>query len=93
MSTWPSFREKLLSDPRVKKEYNDLLPVQIAAQIIEIRKVHNLSQAELAKLAGTSQPAVARLESGSYEGYSMKTLRKIAAVFGMTLDIIFRKSA
>jgi ribosome-binding protein aMBF1 (putative translation factor) len=37
---------------------------QIAAQVAEQRKARGLSQKELAELVGTTQSAIARLESG-----------------------------
>jgi ribosome-binding protein aMBF1 (putative translation factor) len=37
---------------------------QIAQQVVEQRRVRELSQAELAALVGTTQSAIARLESG-----------------------------
>jgi transcriptional regulator with XRE-family HTH domain len=37
---------------------------QIAGQVAERRKERGLSQAELARLVGTTQSAIARLESG-----------------------------
>jgi transcriptional regulator with XRE-family HTH domain len=37
---------------------------QIAEQVADQRKAHGLSQKELAELTGTTQSAIARLESG-----------------------------
>ena len=37
---------------------------QIAEQVVEQRKARGLSQKELAELTGTTQSAIARLESG-----------------------------
>jgi transcriptional regulator with XRE-family HTH domain len=36
---------------------------------------------------GTSQQAVARLESGEYEGFTLKTLEKVAEALGADLVI------
>jgi len=48
-----------------------------------------LTQAELARLMGTSQQAISRIESGEYEGFSLKTLEKIVKATGSRLKIEF----
>ncbi len=49
-------------------------------------------KAELAKKAHTSQPAISRLESGSYTNVSMAFLRKVGAVLGATPVVHFKTS-
>jgi len=46
-----------------------------------------LSQKELARQVGTSQQQISRLESPSYEGHSLSTLRRVAEVLGATLHV------
>jgi transcriptional regulator with XRE-family HTH domain len=58
-------------------------------KIAELRDQKGLSQQELAKLMGTSQQAISRIESGEYEGFTLKTLEKIAEATGMRLRIEF----
>jgi transcriptional regulator with XRE-family HTH domain len=43
----------------------------------------------LAKLMGTSQQAISRIESGEYEGFTLKTLEKIAEATGTRVKIEF----
>ena len=43
---------------------------EIAKEVIKLRTQAGLTQKELAKKARTSQPAIARLESGSYRNVS-----------------------
>lgn len=86
MAKWSRIRENLLSDPTVREEYDNLSPVDIAAQIIKARKEKNMTQEELAGLAGTKQPAISRIESG-YDKYSIKTLSRIAHALGMEIQI------
>jgi transcriptional regulator with XRE-family HTH domain len=50
-----------------------------------------LSQSALARRMGSSQQAVARLESRHYEGFTWKTLEKLAVALGATLVINLRK--
>jgi ribosome-binding protein aMBF1 (putative translation factor) len=59
----------------------------LASQLIGARAHANLSQAELAERMGTSQSAIARLESGRFRP-STRTLEKLAAATGMKLRIV-----
>ncbi len=64
---------------------------QLSQEIIELRKANHLTQKELAKKVGTSQPAIARLESGRYKKASMDLLERIAAAFDTKIQIQFIK--
>ncbi len=54
----------------------------VALQISALREKAGLSQKDLAKLLGTSQQQISRLESPGYEGHSMSMLRRVASVLG-----------
>ena len=75
-------------DPEFMKEY-DALEEQFARanMVIGARAHADLSQAELAERMGTSQSAIARLESGRFKP-STRTLEKLAAATGMKLRIV-----
>jgi DNA-binding XRE family transcriptional regulator len=51
---------------------------EIAAKIYELRKQADLSQSQLAKLVGTTQSVISRLEDADYQGHSLEMLRRIA---------------
>ena len=69
---------QLLANPRVKAEYDALAPeFEISAELLRARLRAGLSQAELATRMGTSQSAIARLESGQTLP-STKTLLRFA---------------
>ena len=74
-------------DPEYMKEY-DALEEEFALANALIRARADLSQAELAKRMGTSQSAIARLESGRSRP-STRTLRKFAEATGMKLRFVF----
>jgi ribosome-binding protein aMBF1 (putative translation factor) len=75
-------------DPEYIKEFNALEEEFARAQMIIGARVHaDLSQAELAERMGTSQSAIARLESGRVKP-STRTLEKLAAATGMKLRIV-----
>ena len=59
----------------------------LAERIREARQEAGLSQAELGALIGTTQSAVARLESGEYERLSLSTLIKVSTALGRRLKI------
>ena len=84
---------KEIKDPAFKKEFDSLEEEFILAkEVILLRKTNNLTQKELAKLAGTSQPAIARLESGSYKNLSLSFIRKVAEALGAIPEIHLRKA-
>ncbi len=86
------FLKKQMNSKEFKKEYELLeKEFKIAKEIIKLRKEANLTQKELAELAETSQPAIARLESGNYKNVSLQFLRKIGKALGATPEIHFKK--
>jgi ribosome-binding protein aMBF1 (putative translation factor) len=75
-------------DPEFMKEYDALEEEFARAQMVIGARAHaDLSQAELAERMGTSQSAIARLESGRIKP-STRTLEKLAAATGMKLRIV-----
>ena len=60
----------------------------IAAQVTEHRVARGLSQRELAELCGTTQSAIARLESGSRPP-KIDTLLRVAAALDCRLEVAF----
>ncbi len=61
----------------------------IALQIAALREQAGLSQKDLARSLQTSQQQISRLESPSYEGHSLTTLRRIASVLHARLRVVF----
>ncbi len=59
----------------------------VALQLAALRKESGLSQKELAKLVGTSQQQISRLESPSYEGHSLSMLRRVTEALGASLHV------
>ena len=52
--------------------------LEIAGQIYQLRTQAGLSQVQLAKLIGTTQSVISRLEDADYNGHSLNMLRRIA---------------
>jgi DNA-binding XRE family transcriptional regulator len=88
--TFQSRLREDMKDPEFKKHYQEeRQALKLAMKIVELRDQKGLSQEELAKLMGTSQQAISRIESGEYEGFTLKTLEKIAEATGMRVKIEF----
>ena len=88
-----TFRSRLredLKDPEFKAHYQEeRQALNLAMKIARLREKKGLSQQQLAKLMGTSQQAISRIESGEYEGFTLKTLEKIAEATGTRIKIEF----
>ena len=81
-----------LKDENFRKEYEALgKEFELAREIIKLRKEAGLTQRQLAEMAGTSQPSIARLESGEYKNLTLSFLRKIGKVFGVVPEVHFKK--
>lgn len=59
----------------------------IAFQIYDLRKKAGLTQSQLARLVGTKQSNIARIESADYTGYTFKTLGKVTKALKARLEI------
>jgi DNA-binding XRE family transcriptional regulator len=88
-----TFRNRLredLKDTEFKTHYQEeRQALRLAMKIAKLREKKGLSQQQMAKLMGTSQQAVSRIESGEYEGFTLKTLEKIAEATGTKVKIEF----
>jgi ribosome-binding protein aMBF1 (putative translation factor) len=81
------FMAKSLADPEVKREFDALeQEFAISSELIRARARAGLSQAELAERMGTSQSAIARLESGRTLP-SAKTLLRFAEATGSKVEL------
>jgi len=91
---YSQYRAELLNNPEVKKEYDAIeSEFLLAEEIIQFRKDKNYTQKQLAEAIGTSQPAIARLESGTYNKISLDLLRRIADALDAVPEIHLRKKA
>ena len=63
--------------------------LMIASWIYDLRTKAGMTQAALARKVGLKAADINRLEEADYEEHSLPTLRKIATVFGMRLELGF----
>jgi len=62
---------------------------EVARRIYELRAEAGLTQKQLARLVGTSQSVIFRLESDDYEGHSLAMLRRVASALDKRVEIRF----
>jgi predicted transcriptional regulator len=85
------FEAKLLEKPEIRKEYEALKPkYDMIRSLIERRSKMGISQAELAKIIGTKQPAISRLEKGDYNT-TLSTFFKVADALELDISLKARK--
>lgn len=61
----------------------------IAEMIYEKRTAAGLTQTQLAKLVGTTQSAISRLEDADYQGHSLTMLQRIAHAMNYRVEVRF----
>lgn len=91
MSNWNDLEKELLTDPKVKKEYDKLAPrYTVISELIAARINKGMTQKDIAERIGTKQSAIARLESGNTNP-SLEFVQKVAQVMGYKLNIHLSK--
>ena len=65
----------------------ETINAQVARMIYEARTQASLTQQELARLVGTKQPVIARLEDADYDGHSLSMLQRIATALNQRLEV------
>ena len=88
-STLKQFKARALARPEVKKAYDDLTDeFAFLDEVLKARTESGLTQAEVAARAGTTQSAIARLESAaSGHSPSVATLQRYAQALGYRVEI------
>jgi len=89
MARISELHKKWIKEPKYKNAYQALEEeFVLASAVIDARSRAGLTQQELARKMGTTQPVVARLESGRTRP-SMRTLQRLAEATGSRLLISF----
>lgn len=84
-----AFKARALSNPDVRRAYEQLADeFAFIDEILKARAESGLSQAEVARRIGTTQSAIARLESpSSGHSPSMQTLQRYASALGYKVQV------
>ena len=88
-NTLKDFKARALARPEVRREYEGLKEeFEILDEILKARAEAGLTQAELAARIGTTQSAVARLETAmGKHSPSIGTLKRYASALGYRLQV------
>lgn len=82
-----NLHQKWMADPSYREAYEPIAPeFEIARELIAARARVGLSQAEVAQRMGTTQSAIARIESGKQKT-STRTLERYARATGSMIKI------
>ncbi|MDO9333465.1 MAG: helix-turn-helix transcriptional regulator [Dehalococcoidales bacterium] len=88
---YEEFEAELLQRPGVYAEYQALKPkYDMIRGLIERRNQLRMSQTQLAKVIGTKQPAISRLEKGDYNT-TLRTFFKVADALDLDISLIVRE--
>ena|SRR5579863_2019975 len=82
------YDEVVGSDPSARDEFEqELVNIEVAQLIHDMRTGAGLSQRALAKKVGTSVSAINRLESDDYQGHTIAMVRRIATALNRRLEL------
>ncbi|MBI4227301.1 MAG: helix-turn-helix transcriptional regulator [Candidatus Omnitrophica bacterium] len=80
----------LLKDAKFRKGYEEELEkLRIVDTLIRLRERRGLTQDQLARRIGVSQPFIAKLESGETHNFGLETLVKLAVALDSELEVSF----
>ena len=68
-----------------------LQAMRIEQDLVALREARGMSQTQLAKTLGVSQPAVAKLESGKTKNVELRTLVRAVSALGGMVEIKIKK--
>jgi DNA-binding XRE family transcriptional regulator len=84
------YLEEQLKDPAFAARFAAASDAwDVSVQLAELRERAGLSQEELARRLKTSQQQVSRLESPSYDGHSLRMLRRVARALNARVKVVF----
>jgi ribosome-binding protein aMBF1 (putative translation factor) len=82
------YDEVVGSDPSARDRFEqELVNIEVAQLIHDMRAGAGLSQRALAKKVGTSASAINRLESDDYQGHTIAMVRRIATALNRRLEL------
>ena len=90
-TNFEEFEARLLEKPEIRREYEALKPkYDMIRSLIERRGKLGISQTQLARIIGTKQPAISRLEKGDYNT-TLSTFFKVADALDLDISLKARR--
>jgi ribosome-binding protein aMBF1 (putative translation factor) len=90
LKSWEEIKAEWQDDPQYMQEWEKRKPeYELARQIIKARLTMNISQAELAKKAGTDQAVISRMENMNAHP-SIDLIQRIARALGTSIHLTIR---
>jgi len=91
VTNYEQFEAELLKKPGIRKEYEALKPkYDMIRMLIERRNQLQMSQTKLARIVGTKQPAISRLEKGDYNT-TLSTFFRVANALDLDISLKVRE--
>jgi DNA-binding XRE family transcriptional regulator len=91
-TNFEEFEARLLEKPEIRREYEALKPkYDMIRSLIERRGKLGISQTQLARIIGTKQPAISRLEKGDYNT-TLSTFFKVADALDLDISLKARRT-
>ena len=82
------FDTQLHADPGLSRQVEETLQtMRLEQDLVALREARGISQQQLARRLGVSQPAVAKLESGKWKNLELRTLIRTVSALGGTVKI------
>ena len=87
-------KEQVDRNPQVRKMADEMLnEMRVEQDLAALREERGISQSQLAKLLGVSQPAIAKIESGKVKNLTLKTLVRYATALGGEVKVTIDRVA
>lgn len=84
--SFQEYKKQALANPEVAAEYENLEEeYAVLEKLIKARKQARLTQAQLAEMLSTKQPAIARIEKGPLTASSLQTIIDYVHALGFKL--------
>jgi len=91
-TNFEEFEAGLLEKPEIRREYEALKPkYDMIRSLIDRRGKLGISQTQLARIIGTKQPAISRLEKGDYNT-TLSTFFKVADALDLDISLKARRT-
>jgi DNA-binding XRE family transcriptional regulator len=84
--------DQLARDPALARDVEALLAeLRVEQDLAALRKARGVSQSQLARRLGVTQPAIAKIEAGRVKNLELRTLVRFAAALGARVRIAIER--